>query len=462
MAIDLDKVILKFKELIKGSMFENHLFAVGGCVRDKIMGHDIKDIDLCVDLLDGGLLFADWMCNTYKDITKNKCVFPTFGTAKFTITIDGEDYDIETVMTRSEQYHDKNSRNPECDFGTIEQDCFRRDLTINSLYINVSTGEVLDLTGKGIDDIKNKIIRTPCDPNITFIDDPLRMLRVCRFSSRYGWNIDCDTLGGIIDNVERIQIISKERIADELEKIFICKNSTYGMRLLCITGLLKRIIPELLETIDLEQNKYHFGDVWSHTMKVVENTKPIFKNRLAGLLHDIGKIKTKSVDENGNIHFYKHEVVGKQIAYDIMKRLKLSNDIINDVCFAIEQHMRTKPFGNEELKVSDKVIRKLQSDFGDRIDFVFDVINADNLSHAPEYCLPHQIPNIKKRIEELDKMGPSCKKIKLPINGNDIMEITGIEPGPMVKDILFKIKDMFLENPNISREECIKYLEKYK
>lgn len=462
---DLNKIISNFKLLLNGSRFENHVFIVGGAVRDFIMGksNTIKDIDLAVDILNGGVEFADWICQTYKNMCKNRCTYPTFGTAKFTITFDNIDYEIETVMTRSEQYHDKNSRNPECDFGSIEQDCYRRDLTINSLYINISTGEILDLTKKGLNDIKSQIIRTPCDPNITFDDDPLRMLRVIRFSTRYNWDIENETLIGIKNNVHRIQTISKERIADELNKILINENVVKGLILLQETGLLHEIIPEFDTLISMKQSKYHGNNtVWQHTLLTVKNTSPLLKNRLAGLLHDIGKAKTESFDDNGNVHFYKHEVVGKNIAFNILKRLKYSNDIINDVVFTIGEHMRTKQFGNEILIVKDKAIRKLQFDLGDKIDLVLDVINADNISHIPEYNKYYQVDSIRKKIKELESNGTSCQKVKLPINGNDIMTILNIPSGPIVKSILNYITNIYLDNPKITYNDCVNYIKKYK
>ena len=462
---DLNKIISNFKLLLNGSRFENHVFIVGGAVRDFIMGksNTIKDIDIAVDLLNGGVEFADWICQTYKNICKNRCTYPTFGTAIFTITFDNTDYDIETVMTRSEQYHDKNSRNPECDFGSIEQDCYRRDLTINSLYINISNGEILDLTKKGLNDIKSHIIRTPCDPNITFDDDPLRMLRVIRFSTRYNWNIEHETLIGIRNNVQRIQMISKERIADELNKILISENAVKGLKLLQETGLLHEIMPEFDNLINMKQNKFHGNNtVWQHTLMVVNNTLPHLKNRMAGLLHDIGKSKTLSIDKDGNVHFYKHELVGKSIAREILTRLKYSNDIINDVVFAIGEHMRTKNFGNEIIKVKDKTIRKLQYDLGDKIDIVFDLINADNMSHAPEYNLLYQIENIRKKIKEFEDNKTSCQKVELPINGNDVIGVLNIFPGPIVKKVLDDVRNLYFNNPKITFDECILYIKKNK
>jgi putative nucleotidyltransferase with HDIG domain len=452
--------VLEIKTLITGTRFADHVFCVGGMVRDQLMGHPIKDIDLVVDLPNGGVEFADFMVDTYPKICKNKCLFQTYGTAKFTMQTIMGDVDIETVHTRKEQYKNKNSRNPETEFGTLLEDASRRDLTINALYKNVSDDKIIDPTGKGVDDIKNQIIRTPCDPVITFSDDPLRMMRVIRFSCRYNWEIEKNTLKAIKEMGSRISIISKERIADELEKILVCEHPVEGLLLLQNTGLLKEILPEVEELIGVDQGtRYHFGDVFQHTMAVVNNTKPIFVNRLAALLHDIGKPKTRIITDDGDTHFYGHDKTGVEIATDIMKRLKLSTDIIDDVCFVIKEHMRTKSF-KDDVCVTDKVIRKLQSDLGDRIDLVLDIIHADNLSHSQEYCMPNQVSNIRKRISELKEKGLDCPKIVLPVNGDDVMEIMGISPGPQVRKVLDYLKEKYLENPNITRDECIDIMGK--
>lgn len=448
---------------IKGTKWENHIFMVGGAVRDTIMGHPIKDIDLCIDLPNGGVEFAEWM----GEMTNQHVItYPTYGTAMFQLSGNNEGTDkvqIECVQTRKEQYHDESSRNPETAFGTLEEDCYRRDLTINSLYQNVSTGEILDLTGKGMDDIKNCIIRTPCDPNITFSDDPLRMMRCIRMSCRFNFEIVPKTLQGIIDNAERIQIITQERITDEINKILLTKKPSVGLELLRTTGLLQYVLPDLAQTIGIGQNEYHFGDVFEHTIMVVDNTQPILENRIAALFHDLGKIKTKTVGEDGRIHFYNHENVSAFLCDVRLRTMKYPNDTIKRVRKAVNAHMRTKSFGDDCAKLKNKSIRKLQYDLGDTFDLTMDLIDADNRAHKSDHCMPNQVRIIKEKSNEMINDGYACFKLNLPINGDDIIEFKGIDkPGPIVKTYLDYVIKLWLNNPKITKEECFKHIKNFK
>lgn len=448
---------------IKDTKWEGHVFAVGGCVRDELMGHPIKDIDLCIDLPNGGVEFAEWM----GEITNQHVItYPTYGTAMFQLSgneTGTEKVQIECVQTRKEQYHDENSRNPETAFGTLQEDCYRRDLTINSLYKNISTGEILDLTGKGMDDIKNHIIRTPCNPDITFSDDPLRMCRVIRFSSRYGWDVEERTLQGIIDNAERIQIITQERITDEINKILLTKKPSVGLELLRTTGLLQYVLPDFVEMVDLTQNEFHFGTAWFHTLMVVDNAQPILENRIAALFHDLGKIKTKTVGDDGRIHFYNHENVSALLCDVRLRTMKYPNDTIKRVRKAVNAHMRTKSFGDDCAKLKDKNIRKLQYDLGDTFDLTMDLIDADNRAHRSDHCMPNQVRIIKEKSNEMRNDGYACFKLNLPINGDDIIEFKGIDkPGPIVKKYLDYVIKLWLNNPKITKEECLKHIKNLK
>lgn len=454
-----EQVLNYIKGIIKDTKYENHVFLVGGAVRDKLMGNPIKDIDLCIDLPNGGIEFATWIMKTLGEFKQDTrpVVYPTYGTAMFTLSAF-PGIDIECVQTRKEQYHDSNSRNPETAYGTLEEDCYRRDLTINSLYQNISTGEIIDITGKGIDDIKNQIIRTPCDPNITYTDDPLRMLRCIKFTSRYGWKIEEKTMQGIIDNVERIQIITQERITDEINKILLTKKPSVGLKLLEKTGLLQYVLPDFVAMVGLTQNAFHFGDAWEHTLMVVDKTKPILENRLAALFHDLGKIKTKTIDENGRIHFYNHETISADLSEVIMKRMKYPNNIIKRVRKAVNAHMRTKSFGDDCAKLKDKSIRKLQLALGDTFELTMDLIDADNKSHKEEYCLLNQVRIIKEKSNKLVEQGLDAFKLKLPVNGEDIISYKNIEPGPKVKSYLDYLTKLWLNNPLITKEECFKHI----
>lgn len=453
-------VLNKIADLIKGSIFEGKTYLVGGSVRDYVMGKASNDYDLTVEMEDGGIQLANYLIQNYPNECGGYAIFPTYGTAKLTINVDGIKEDIEIVETRCERYDNINSRNPSCVYGSLTDDCFRRDLTINSLYMDISTLEILDLTKMGLRDINDKIIRTPCDPNITFSDDPLRMLRCIRFASRYNWSIEENTLKGIKDNAYRINIVSKERIATEISKILVQDNVRLSLTLLKETGLLCIIIPEFEKTFGLGQNEFHDLDVWGHTLDVVEKTPKILTCRVAALFHDLGKINTRSVGDDGRLHFYKHEVESSKLASKIMKANKCPNDIIHEVTVIVENHMRTKSF-KDDVNVSDKVLRKLKCDMGDLLDKFLHVVDADNKSHSVKGIMPNQVDNIRKRYLEMSDNNSDVSKVILPINGNDVLETLKIAPGPIVKCVLSYVTDMYLENPNITKEECIKLIESY-
>ena len=447
------------QDIIEDTLFESHCFSVGGCVRDEILGHEIKDIDLCVDLPDGGIDFANWLYKA-KLLTHEPVVYPTYGTAMFQLAAF-PDIELEVVQTRKEQYKDKNSRNPEVVFGSIEEDCKRRDLTINSLYYDISRNVYLDLTGYGYHDISDHIIRTAGDPDIVFTDDGLRILRTIRFSSKYNWNIDPNTYEGMKRNVDRLSIITKERIQDEFNKMLVCDNPVMALNLIKDIGAMKYVIPELEETYDMSQNKYHFGTVWGHILKVVENTRNDLHLRMAALLHDIGKINTRTVDDNGNVHFYKHELVSAEMCDTILRRLKYSNDFIKTVQILVKNHMRTKNFGDNYTHMKDKTLRKMQYELGDNMMKCLELIDADNKAHAPEYCMPNQVENIVKRLKQFKEEGTSMENYKLPVNGNDVMEILGIEPCAKVKWCLDWLMKFAFVNPKITKEELLKKIKQF-
>lgn len=297
----------------------------------------------------------------------------------------------------------------------------------------------------------------------TYIDDPLRILRAIRMACRFNFNITSKTYDALKRNSYRITIISQERITDEFNKMLMTKEPVKAIRLLNDIGVLQYVLPELVQTIGIEQNSYHFGDVFEHSMKVLENVSNIngsLELRLAALFHDLGKIKTKTIDENGNVHFYNHENVSAFLCDSKLRAMKYPNDIIKRVRKAVNSHMRTKSFGDTCEKVKDKSIRKLQFALGDVFDLTMDLIDADNRAHKTEYCMPNQVRIIKDRSDELVKNGMDCFKLSLPIDGNDIIEFKGIDkPGPIVKKYLDYLTKLWLNNPKITKEECLKHIK---
>ena len=450
------------KDIIKDTIYEGRVFTVGGSVRDFVMGNKIKDIDIVVDIANGGIDFAHF-CMNKGLLMREPVIFERYGVAAVRFK-SFPDEDIECVMTRGEKYPDRNSRNPETVFAGIEEDCIRRDLTINALYYNISTGDIVDMVG-GLKDIENKVIRTTNEnPDIVFDDDPLRILRVIRFSVRYGWNIESKTYESMKKYVGRLEIISKERIRDEFNKILLTANATMGIRTLCDIGAMKYIIPEVDEMIGMEQNAYHFGDVFEHTMALLDYDVKRFKSddisvKLALLLHDIGKIRTRTVGEDGRVHFYDHEYKGSEMVVDILKRLKYDNKTIDTVQFLIKNHMRTKNFGNDCVKIKTKHFNKLSYTCKNKYlyEALARVIDCDNNSHKEEHNITGQYEYFMNHIHDASKMFD----YKLPVDGNDVMDVLKISGGVLVKKILERLLNSAFPNPDtLTRESCLKQIPK--
>lgn len=328
----------------------------------------------------------------------------------------------------------------------------------NSLLKNITNGEILDLTGHGVDDIRDGIIRTTSEPEIIYADDPLRMLRTIRFTVKYDFKISDDLINSIKKDAHLINNISSERISDELSKILVSKDPSRGIELLRDTGLLKYIMSELNDTVGMTQNKHHKDDVFGHTMNVLKNTPQDLKTRLMALFHDIGKTLTRSVTPDGSVHFYEHERVGMDVAKKIMTRLKYPNDLINAVISGIGSHMLLKHGGDDSTGISDKSLRKFSARVGENLNNILDLIHADNISHSDESSMPNQINIIRQRLEKLNT-DIENNKFKLPINGNDLLAM-GLKPSDQFKEILSAVEDAWFENPNITKGEAMSIVNK--
>lgn len=453
-----EQLLKLIKKTIQGSEWENRIYLIGGAVRDQIMGSPVDDLDFVVEgNISSGLDFAAWLCkkwNVFKE-GSNPVVFPNYGTA----SMHYHNAKLEFVAPRKEKYKE-GSRNPIVSDGVLMDDATRRDLTINSLMRNISTNEILDLTGKGLSDIKKGIIRTPLDPDVTFKDDPLRMIRLIRFSVKYDFKVDENALESIRKNSSLIDTITKERIKDELNKILLTKNPSKGIEMMKNTGLLKYIIEEFNETIGMTQNQYHTEDVFGHSMSVLKNTPADLKTRLIALFHDIGKVLTKTVSPDGSVHFYGHEEASERMVRTIMTRLKYPSDMIEAVAQGVRQHMALKRGQDDASQLSDKSLRKFVAAVGDNLQNILDVIHADNISHADESTMMNQIGIVRQRIDNLNKQIDKTN-MKLPINGNDLI-VLGLKPGPLIGSILNAVQDAWYENPNITREQAIEIANKIK
>lgn len=444
----MENIIELISKTISHTPFEHKTYIAGGFVRDKMMGKKSDDLDIVVDLAEGGIKLANFLFR--KKISSKPVIYFRFGTAMSHIGNDK----IEFVMTRSESYNDR-SRKPDVKNGSLWDDVMRRDFTINSLLMDISTNEILDLSGKGVRDIKNKVIRTTGNPQIIFGEDPLRLLRAVRFAVQLGFSIEKNTLKAIWTNCKTLQKISWERKRDELNKILVSAAPERGIVMLVESGLMKYIIPEFNEILGVRQNKYHDKDVFGHTLDVLKKCPANLCLRLAALLHDIGKGRTKTVTETG-VHFYGHEEESTAMASKILKRLKYSNRDIKKICFIISNHMRVKGFGHLSEKISDKAVRKLIFDANENLDSLLEFIHADNLSHAKKYSMPNQIPELKKRIAEVKS---ELTEERSPVSGNDIMKHFEIKEGELVGQLKKKAEEIWLAHPNWNTAKILGKLE---
>ncbi len=430
----MNHVIKKINEAIINTEFTNKTYLVGGFCRDMVMGISSKDIDIVVELIDGGIKLAKFLQDKL-NLPHAPVIFERFGTAQLMI----EDHEVEFVMTRKESYNGED-RNPDVVFGTIYDDVKRRDFSVNSLLLNISTGEMIDLAG-GINDIKAGIIRTISNPDIIFNDDPLRIMRAIRFATRFGFKIEDETFNAIKRFIPSLSKISKERIRDEFVKILESDNVVIGIEMLLDSGILTWMIPEFgnIEKIQ-QQGVHHTKNLRDHILEVVFNSKPTWRHRLAALLHDIGKPKTFSID-NGEIHFYGHQKVSSSITKGFMKNFKFTNDDINLIEVAVFLHM------NFVDGMLPKTIRRKINEIGkDTFLFCCDLAKADSKRKERR-----DIVNDIREFIETDK--PE-EKIILPINGDDIMNRYNLKPSKLIGELKNAVKEIVFENPQLTKDEA--------
>jgi poly(A) polymerase len=419
----MSEVIEALRKATEGTKYEGKLFLVGGIVRDRLLNVtvDQEDVDIVLEGDASELAYFLYECG----IAEHRPVtYPRFGTAM--VTVLGRQ--VELVSARRESY-DRESRKPHTEPGTLLDDILRRDFTINTLLQNLHTNEILDLTGLAKGDLEQGIIRTPRDPRITFEDDPLRMLRAIRFAVKLNFTIESSTYEAIRESAYRLKIVSAERIRDEFVKILMSDNACRGLEMLRDTGLLDQFAPEISAMHGVTQNVYHIYDVWEHTLKTLESVPPNsgITIRLAALLHDVGKPKTKTIDENGSVHFYHHQSVGAEIARSVLGRLRFPNSVIDEVAFLISMHLRV---GEYDEQWSDAAVRRLIRDAGDRLEDLIRLTEADKAASNPN--MPSvDIDALRSRIESVRKK-LAGNRIKSPLTGREIMEILNIEPGPEV------------------------------
>lgn len=440
----IEKVVGKF--LQTGA----EIYVVGGAVRDLILKKQIKDWDFTTNLTPAemsALFPRNSFCNN------------NFGT----FSIVGENDEIFEVTTfRTEQGYSDSRHPDEVKWGkSLEEDLQRRDFTINAISLEpIAIGEnyewsVIDLYG-GREDIEKKLIRTVGNPDERFKEDALRMMRAVRIASQIGFTIEQNTFESIKENATLINHVSGERIRDELLKILKSEFPADGIKLLRNCGLLTQIIPELEEGIDMKQKGHHIDDVWTHNLKSLENCdSPDPITRLAALLHDVGKPRSMAGEGEART-FHNHEVIGSRMAVGIGKRLRLSNVQIEQLFRLVRWHM----FTVAEIQTDKAVRRFIRNVTPEFIDNMISMRRADRIgSGSKETSWRWEL--FKKRIVEVQKQPFSIKDLK--VNGQDVMEILGIKPGPKVGQILNEIFAQVDEKPELNdRDVLVEKIKEYK
>jgi poly(A) polymerase len=445
-----------------GALFDaadHELALVGGPVRDAVLGRPGNDWDFTTSAVPDDIeRIAGRWADAMWDVGRE---FGTIGLRKGT-------HQLEITTYRSDDY-DAASRKPEVKFGeSIEGDLARRDFAVNAMAIRLPSREFVDLFG-GLDDIDRQLIRTPVTPEQSFSDDPLRMMRAARFVAQLGFTASPDVLAAMTEMASRIEIVSAERVRDELNKLLVSAHPVAGLRLLVSTGLAEHVLPELPALI-LERDEHHrHKDVYEHSLTVLEQaialehrleTRPDLVLRLAALLHDIGKPRTRRFQDGGTVTFHHHDVVGAKLTRKRMRALRYSNDLIDQVAQLVELHLRFHGYGSGEW--TDSAVRRYVRDAGDQLERLHILTRADSTTRNQKKAarLQRTYDELEERIAVLAEQ-EELGSIRPDLDGAQIMAILGIPPGPEVGEAYRFLLDLRMDRGPLSEADATEALRAF-
>lgn len=432
------------------------LALVGGSVRDALLGRLGNDLDFTTDARPEDVLkiVRPWADSVWE-----------VGIAFGTVGAQKDGYQIEVTTYRSEAY-DRTSRKPEVSYGdSIEQDLVRRDFTVNAMAVALPQKDFIDPHG-GIEDLAERVLRTPGTPEESFSDDPLRMLRAARFAAQLDFEVAPDVVTAMTEMAGRIEIVSAERVREELNKLLLSSNPRKGLALLVDTGLAQQVLPEL-PALRLESDEHHrHKDVYEHSLTVLEQAIDLEEDgpdlvlRLAALLHDIGKPRTRRFEKDGRVSFHHHEMVGAKMVKKRMADLKYSNDMVKDVSKLVELHLRFHGYGDGEW--TDSAVRRYVRDAGPLLERLHKLTRSDctTRNKRKAAALSRTYDALEERIaqlqdkEELDAIRPD-------LDGNEIMQILSVGPGPVIGKAYAFLLELRLENGPMEHDEAVAELKKW-
>lgn len=414
-------------------------YLIGGCVRDMILGHEVYDFDFATN------------ARPEQVMKLFRRVVPT-GIKHGTVTVLIHGHEFEVTTFRSDGKYIDGRRPEQVHYAeSLDQDVLRRDFTINGMAYDLKKREVIDHVG-GIDDLEKGIIRTIGDPIERFSEDGLRTFRACRFASKLGFTIEEKTFEAISKTLDIAELVSAERVRDELMKLLTSGVPSTGIEYMRKSGLLKLWLPELEACYDIDQNKFHVHDIYYHSLYSCDATpadKPLV--RLAALLHDIGKVSTKRMGEDGDYTFYNHEVIGARMVRKILKRLKFSNaecEMINNLVINHMFHYTDD--------WSDGAVRRFMRKVGvENIPDLFILREADRIGNGSRFGLPEPIMKLQGRIERVIEAENAITVRDLNIDGNIIMDRFGLKPGPVIGRILHELLELVLDTPEMNTDEIL-------